>query len=53
MKVGDLIRYKGELYIVVKFEPSVPVARPELKHVVLHNTKSMKQHTIPMKWIRR
>jgi len=52
MKVGDLIKYKGELHIVVKIRPSVPVARPELEQVVLHHTKSMKQRTVPMKWIR-
>ena len=52
MKVGDLIRYQSELYIVVEISPSVPVARAGLETVVLHHTKSMKQRTIPMKWIR-
>ena len=51
MKVGDLIKYKGELHIVVGFEQSAPVARPELELVVLHHTKTMKQRKVPMKWM--
>ena len=53
MKVGDLVNYNRELYIVVEIRPSVPVARAGLETVVLHHTRSMKQRTAPMKWIRR
>jgi len=53
MKVGDLIRHQGELYIVIEIRPSVPVARQGLETVVLHHAKTMKQCTIPMKWMRR
>jgi len=52
MNVGDLIRHNGELYIVVKIRPSIPNARPDLEQVVLHNAKTLKSHTVPMKWLK-
>ena len=53
MKVGDLVNHNRELYIVVEIRPSVPVAIAGREIVVLHHTKTMKQQTIPMKWLRR
>ena len=52
MNVGDLIKYQGELYMVVKIRPSVPVARPNLEQVVLHHAKSCKKRTVPMRWLK-
>ena len=52
MNVGDLIKYQEELYIVMGFEQSRPVARPDLEQVVLHNAKTLKRHIFPMKWLK-
>ena len=52
MNVGDLIKWYDELYIVMGFEQSRPVARPDLEQVVLHNARTFRRHTVPMKWLR-
>ena len=52
MNVGDLIKYQDELYIVMGFEQSLPVARTDLEQVVLHHARTLKRRTIPMKWLR-
>ncbi len=52
MKVGDLIDYNDAPHIVLKIQPSKPVAREGLQQVVLKNTKTLKTHTVPMKWFR-
>ena len=53
MKVGDLIDYNGELYIVVKIRPSIPTASTGQEIVVLKDAKTLETRTLPMKWIRR
>ena len=52
MNIGDLIKYKGELHIVVKIRPSIPNARAGQGTGVLLDTKQLETRTIPMKWIR-
>ena len=52
MNIGDLISYRGAPHIVVGFEQSVPVARPDLEQVILKNTKTLETRRVPMKWFR-
>ena len=52
MNVGDLVKYTNEPHIVVEIRPSVPVARAGLEQVVLVHCKTLKQRTVPLKWVR-
>ena len=52
MKVGDLIMHNNEIHIVVGFEQSFPVARPDLEQAVLKDAKTLETIRVPMKWIR-
>ena len=52
MKVGDLIKYQRELYIVVEIQPSVPFARAGLEQALLHHVRTLKRRTVPMKWLK-
>ena len=52
MKVGDLIIHANAPHIVVGFEQSAPVARPDLEQVILKNTKTLETRRVPMKWFR-
>lgn len=51
MKVGDMIDYRGTIHIVLNIRPSMPVARRGLEQVVIKDMTTLKNRTIPIKWI--